>query len=258
MNVPTEQAEALGFLFTAMSNSFLVRPGFNPQARPAPRFEFPLLSPADAAAVVSTPPRASLDAPPSSLDRSGKTGAIKLALSETSELRARDVFERVADAVYVVHTKDAQGSAVAISERQLLTNCHILGSHSVVILERENERMPANVVSANPTDDRCILTAQSNLKKWVRVRPFSDIKVGERAFSIGAPQGFELTIAEGIVSSKRTIDGDKLLQTSAPISKGSSGGGLFDAHGHLLGITTWMRKDAQNLNFAIAAEEYAK
>jgi hypothetical protein len=74
----------------------------------------------------------------------------------------------------------------------------------------------------------------------------------------GAPQGFELSIAEGIVSSKRTIDGERFVQTSAPISKGSSGGGLFDAQGNLLGITTKIRKDAQNLNFAIAAEEYAK
>jgi S1-C subfamily serine protease len=54
------------------------------------------------------------------------------------------------------------------------------------------------------------------------------------------------------------IDGERLLQTSAPISRGSSGGGLFDAQGQLMGVTTWMRKDAQNLNFAISAEEFAK
>ena len=46
-------------------------------------------------------------------------------------------------------------------------------------------------------------------------------------------------------------------QTSAPISQGSSGGGLFDAQGHLLGITTFYFKAGQNLNFAVAAEEYA-
>jgi S1-C subfamily serine protease len=76
--------------------------------------------------------------------------------------------------------------------------------------------------------------------------------------SRGAPQGLELSLAEGIISSKRALDAGRLFQTSAPISKGSSGGGLFDAHGNLLGITTFMLKDAQDLNFAIAAEEYAK
>ena len=53
-------------------------------------------------------------------------------------------------------------------------------------------------------------------------------------------------------------DEGRVIQTSAPISHGSSGGGLFDSGGNLLGITTFMLKDAQNLNFAIAAEEYAR
>lgn len=96
------------------------------------------------------------------------------------------------------------------------------------------------------------------MPKWVRVRPYADIKVGERAFTIGTPRGLELTLAEGLVSSKRNSDGVRFIQTSAPILPGSSGGGLFDAQGSLLGITTFLVKDAQNLNFAIAAEEYAK
>lgn len=47
-----------------------------------------------------------------------------------------------------------------------------------------------------------------------------------------------------------------MIQTSAPVSPGSSGGALVDARGALLGITTFIVKDAQNLNFAIAAEEF--
>jgi S1-C subfamily serine protease len=96
------------------------------------------------------------------------------------------------------------------------------------------------------------------LPVWVKVRPYSDIKVGERVYSIGSPRGLELSLADGMVSSKRTAEGNRLIQTSAPISPGSSGGGLFDAAGNLLGITTFMIKDAQNINFAIAAEEFTK
>lgn len=191
-------------------------------------------------------------------DRSGKTSAIKLALADGPELRPRDVFERVSESIFVVRTQEAQGSAVAISERELLTNCHVLKTRSTATLERDGQKSSARLISADPGHDRCILQSERPLKRWVRVRPFADIKVGEPAFSIGAPKGLELTIAEGIVSSKRTRDGERMVQTSAPISHGSSGGGLFDAHGNLLGITTWMRKDAQNLNFAIAAEEFAK
>jgi peptidoglycan hydrolase-like protein with peptidoglycan-binding domain len=194
-------------------------------------------------------------------DRSGKTSSIRLVLAEGADLRPQDVFEQASPAVYVVRTEQALGSAVAVSGRDLLTNCHVVRGASVVSLEREGAQAMARVVSANADADRCILRISDStpaLPKWVRVRPYADVKVGERVFTIGAPRGLELSLTEGIVSSKRTLDDVRLIQTSAPISPGSSGGGLFDAHGHLIGITTFMLKDAQNLNFAIAAEEFAK
>jgi S1-C subfamily serine protease len=113
-------------------------------------------------------------------------------------------------------------------------------------------------VSINQKADRCVLKTAAKLAKWVAVRPYDDIKVGERAITIGTPQGLELTIAEGIVSSKRTHEGARLVQTTAAISQGSSGGGLFDGQGHLLGITTFYLMGGQNLNFAVAGEDFAK
>jgi peptidoglycan hydrolase-like protein with peptidoglycan-binding domain len=218
----------------------------------------PPIAPAPAPATASAEPR---DRLPLSIDRSGKTSSIRLTLSDGPDLRPQDVFEKVSGAVYVVRTADALGSAVAISERELLTNCHVLGTNTVVSIEREGAQLRAAVVSANADADRCVLSVGASadpLLKWVRVRPYADVKVGERAFTVGAPRGLELSLAEGIISSKRAVDVGRLFQTSAPISKGSSGGGLFDAQGNLLGITTFMLKDSQNLNFAIAAEEYAK
>ncbi len=267
MNTPTTEVNSFGFLFTAMTNSLMLRPFLNPKARPNPRLVFP--GPAPGYASSYAPPPNSLSRPasptpmiaptvPPGVERSGKTNAIRLVLSDGAELRAREVFERASESVYVVHTQSSLGSAVAISERELVTNCHILGKDAFATLERDGTRLPAKLLSANVDADRCVLGSDMPLQKWVRVRPFADIKIGEKAYSIGAPQGLELTIAEGIISSKRILDGDRLLQTSAPISKGSSGGGLFDAQGSLLGVTTYFRKDAQNLNFAIAAEEYAK
>jgi S1-C subfamily serine protease len=88
----------------------------------------------------------------------------------------------------------------------------------------------------------------------VEIRPSVNIDVGEEAYSIGAPSGLDLTMADGIVSAKRIIKGVSHLQTTAPISKGSSGGGLFDRRGRLMGITTFYLDGGQNLNFAIAAD----
>lgn len=217
-----------------------------------------------AAAAPAPPPAAPPPTMPQAVrlgvDRTGKTGALRLALSDGTELKPQDIFEMAGKAVYVVKAASSQGSAVAISERELLTNCHVVGGNAVVTLEREGARFPAAVISANVDDDRCVLRTNEGeqLPAWVRVRPYADVKVGERVFTIGAPRGLELSLAEGMVSSKRVADDGRLIQTSAPISRGSSGGGLFDAQGNLIGITTFMIKDAQNINFAIAAEEYAK
>lgn len=257
MNMPLDLTGTFGFMLTAMSNSFFVSQSLNPAARPAPRFEYPPPSPWEASHVGRTPAPAPVPAP-LGVDRTGRTGAVKLVLSDGKELRPSEVFAKASEAVYVVKSANVQGSAVAISDRELLTNCHVVGDRSGVSLERQGAEVRASVTSADRDADRCVLTSDAALPRWVKVRPFSDVKVGERVFTIGAPQGLELTLAEGIVSSKRSVGGSRLVQTSAPISQGSSGGGLFDAEANLIGITTFMLKDAQNLNFAIAAEEYAK
>ena len=86
-----------------------------------------------------------------------------------------------------------------------------------------------------------------------------DLLPGEKVFAVGAPQGLELSISEGIVSARRghiLFDPPLLIQTTAAMSPGSSGGGLFDARARLVGITSFRLKDAQNLNFAIAIHEY--
>lgn len=235
----------------------------SPPAPPAPAP--PLMPPQPSASAPPPPPPPPPQARPTSVpnvsDRSGKTNMIRLILGDGTESKPQEVFEKASGAVYIVKAEKSLGSAIAVGERDLLTNCHVVENASTVTLEREGVRFPATVVSANANADRCVLRIGATappLPKWVRVRPYADVKVGERVFTIGTPRGLELTLAEGIISSKRVKEGERLLQTSAPISRGSSGGGLFDAQGNLIGITTFMIRDAQNINFAIAAEEYAR
>jgi hypothetical protein len=80
------------------------------------------------------------------------------------------------------------------------------------------------------------------------------VSVGDRVYAIGAPKGLELTLTEGLVSSIRETTDGRVIQTSAPISPGSSGGGLFDTHGNLIGITVGGFRGGQNLNFALPGE----
>jgi hypothetical protein len=267
MTVPTDVLAKHPGLFGAMAISLKMLHTPDPTIRPRPKVEDLPPAPSGFDDEPDTKPRPEADAKAkpkpkaqaaSVADRTGKTAALKLETREGGDLRADEVFEKAAGAVYKVKTDIGLGSAVAISDSELLTNCHVVGDFDEVKLVRAKDEQTAKVVSKNADADRCVLQVTAKLPTWVSVRPYEDIKVGERAVSIGTPQGLELTVAEGIVSSKRMFNRGRVIQTSAPISPGSSGGGLFDARGNLLGITTFYFKGGQNLNFAVAAEEFAQ
>ena len=77
------------------------------------------------------------------------------------------------------------------------------------------------------------------------------VRVGERVYAIGNPQGLEQSMTDGIVSGLRNEDATQWIQHSAPISPGSSGGALISSRGELLGINSFLLKESQNLNFAV-------
>jgi hypothetical protein len=257
IDISKSNADKLGVLISAMADSLSVSRHFNPTAIPRPKLDQPTPTAGDLVAASSTSPKAA-DKPATNLDTDGKTAAIKREARDGTTLTPEQVFDKVSPAVYVVTAGEHMGSAVAISERELLTNCHVVKEVARVTLMRDKAKQPADVISVNEKADRCILRTEKKLEKWVAIRAYDDIKVGELALTVGTPQGLELTVADGLVSSKRSHEGRRLIQTTAPISQGSSGGGLFDAQGHLLGITTFYLKVGQSLNFAIAAEDFAK
>jgi S1-C subfamily serine protease len=151
----------------------------------------------------------------------------------------------------------AVGAAVAISPNQLITNCHIARTRPVIVIKRGDLHERAHLQYADPNTDRCYLQTQTlQLSPVSGIRSYKDLTVGERVYTIGAPAGLENTLGEGIISGLRNDGRNRLIQTSAGISRGSSGGGLFDNRGNLIGITTFYLRESQNLNFAISAEDY--
>ena len=76
-------------------------------------------------------------------------------------------------------------------------------------------------------------------------------QVGETVYAVGNPRGLEGTFSDGIISSIRLRDGDKLIQITAPISRGSSGGPVLNQKGEAIGVSVLSVINGQNLNFAI-------
>jgi S1-C subfamily serine protease len=172
-----------------------------------------------------------------------------------------DVFERSEPSVWVVRTSASgqplsQGSAVAISRSTLLTNCHVLRGAGGIAISRGRASHPARLLSGDDETDRCVIETSGTLVPVEAVREFASLRVGEAVYAIGSPQGLENTLSPGIVSGLRNSAGQRLVQTTAPFSPGSSGGALFDAGGYLVGITTFLLRGEGGIYFAIPATSF--
>jgi hypothetical protein len=186
-------------------------------------------------------------------------------LAAGEPLAAAALFEKVSPSIARVEgtLSDglSQGSAVAVTPKLLLTNCHVVAGATRIKVSQGKNEWPARLMSSDVGKDRCVLEVSgAQLKPVQGVRPYVDLKVGERLYTVGNPSGLDLTLADGLLSALREEDGVRYVQTTAPISPGSSGGGLFDARGNLVGITTLVVVGKehlnQSLNFAIAAEMF--
>jgi S1-C subfamily serine protease len=139
----------------------------------------------------------------------------------------------------------------------------VLESAQKVRVQQGKNVWPALIRFADPASDRCVLSVTDTTLVPIRgIRRQSELQVGEPMYTLGSPNGLELSLSNGILSGIREEDGKSYVQTTAPISPGSSGGGLFDARGNLVGITTAMLVGHehlnQSLNFAIPAEAFTK
>jgi tetratricopeptide (TPR) repeat protein len=147
-----------------------------------------------------------------------------------------------------------QGSGVVVAKDEVITNCHVTrGSGKIEVVHR-GQRYQADRSYSDPERDLCQLFVKGLGLPGARIGRSQNIHPGEGVFAVGAPLGLELTISNGIISGIRIDAGHRYLQTTAAISPGSSGGGLFNANAELIGITTSQIRDGQALNFAIPIE----
>src|SRR5262249_21669550 len=79
----------------------------------------------------------------------------------------------------------------------------------------------------------------------------SNIQIGEQIYVAGNPEGLEGTFSQGIISAIRELPAGRILQITAPISPGSSGGPVLNQQGQVIGVAFATLRDGQNLNFAL-------
>lgn len=185
-----------------------------------------------------------------------------LAWAAIEPTTASQVFAAVSPSIVVVKAFDksghaiALGSGVVIAQGVVVSNCHVFESTKTASASvfYQTRRYPATLRYGDPAHDLCSFVVNDLTAPPVKMGSAAALKVGENVYAIGAPEGLDLTLSSGIVSSLRKVPGGVVIQTTAPISPGSSGGGLFDSEARLIGITAYYAKKGQQLNFALPAE----
>jgi hypothetical protein len=176
------------------------------------------------------------------------------------------VFRTYAPAVAIIEATDDTsqvsrlGSGVLLVQQQVLvTNAHVVngpGRIRVRVGAESYSTSEAELLYVDSDADLAVLRLSKipPASPTVRLRAGMLPDVGERVFATGNPQGLERTFSEGVISGLRSLPKiGVVVQHTAPISPGSSGGALFDARGELIGLTVAYLEGGQNLNFAIPA-----
>lgn len=185
-------------------------------------------------------PAAARDLPPDKLFKRASPSVVQVAIPITEE-------------------QTGSGSGVVIRHASLgvvvATNCHVLGNATrAFIKDGDGEVVAADLAARDRPRDLCLLRPRQSLVATpAQLANPKDLEIGDRVYAIGTPRGFSLTLSDGLVSGFRDLGGTRLIQSTAPISNGSSGGGLFDGKGRLVGVTTMFLANSQAMNFAVPA-----
>ena len=133
---------------------------------------------------------------------------------------------------------NGSGSGFIIDpEGIILTNYHVIeNAHSLAVYHKGN--VYDKVALVNHDKDRYIaaLKIDANGLPRVILADSSKVEQGDKVAVIGSPQMLPNTVSDGIVSAVRSFNNMKFFQITAPISAGSSGGGVFNTSGKVVGI----------------------
>jgi len=153
------------------------------------------------------------------------------------------------------------GSGFIIDNETIVTNVHVIegSSSAYVLLNGQTKKYQVNgYVAIDRANDLVILKVSGISGGKLPLGSENLPDIGERIYAVGNPKGLTGTFTEGIISGIREISTSQVLQITAPISPGSSGGAVLNSTGQVIGIAFASFKDGQSLNFAIPVKYLIK
>lgn len=155
------------------------------------------------------------------------------------------------------------GSGVVIApDGYLLTNSHVVtGATRLTVGFTDGTTRPATVVGADPATDLAVIRTFDSGLAYAKLGESEHVHVGQLVIAMGNPLGFESSVSTGVVSARgramRSQDGrliENIIQHTAPLNPGNSGGPLLTSHGEVIGINTAIIAMAQGIGFAVPAD----
>lgn len=211
------------------------------------------------------------DAPPAGGESGARGGeAVDQELLDAYSRAVVHVVEQVGPGVVGVHVERAggrgseggTGSGVVIApDGYILTNSHVVhGSRTLAVEFTDGKRVGADVVGEDPATDLAVIRTRASGLPHAVLGDSARLRAGQLVIAIGNPLGFQSTVSTGVVSalgrSLRSLEGrliENVVQHTAPLNPGNSGGPLVDSRGRVVGINTAIIAMAQGIGFAIPA-----
>lgn len=150
----------------------------------------------------------------------------------------------------------AIGSGFAISDDGLIaTNLHVIGEARPLQVEAKGGKR-YRVVEVHASERQMDLAILRVARPdGLKALPLADSKLrqGDPVVAIGHPRGLKHSVVEGLLSARKDVEGQTMLQLSIPIEQGNSGGPVLDRQGRVHGILTLKSLQAENTGFAVDA-----
>jgi S1-C subfamily serine protease len=165
----------------------------------------------------------------------------------------------------VYYTQD-QGSGFIYNfggQMIILTNYHVVAGTSSLNVTFVNEKeYSASILGSNPSADLAFLSTDAPVNEFspLEIVSSSTLRVGDSVIVVGTPYGLEGSMSVGIVSAlNRILSTDEssignVIQTTAPLNPGNSGGPLLNSKGQVVGIVTAIAQESQGIGFAIPSD----
>jgi S1-C subfamily serine protease len=156
--------------------------------------------------------------------------------------------------------REGAGSGVVIApDGYILTNSHVVhNAQRLTATFTDGTQVVARLIGEDPATDLAVIRAEASSLPYALLGDSASLRVGQLVIAMGNPLGFQSTVSTGVVSALgralRSREGrliENIIQHTAPLNPGNSGGPLLDSRGRVVGINTAIIMMAQGIGFAI-------